>query len=127
MGNSESAVFVVDDDAAFRAILIEYLSSLGYRVEAFSSAEQLMHHVRGDAAPSPSLLISDIHLERVTGLQLARELRGTNSSLPVILMTGFGSPEIEETAIRLGASAYLEKPFRLAAMRDLVREFLSCA
>ena len=127
MENSERAVFVVDDDAAFRAVLLEYLGSLGHRVQAFSSAEQLMQHMRGDAAPSPKLLISDIHLERVTGLQLARELRRTDSDLPVILMTGFGSPEIEETAIRQGASAYLEKPFPLAAMRDLVQKLLTVA
>ncbi len=119
---SECAIFVIEDSAEFRSLLLEYLSTLGYGVRAFASAEEVMQHMRS-AAATPELVISDIHMERVTGLQLVRELRKTSPGLPAILMTAFGSPEIEEQVARQGA-AYLEKPFRLPVMRDLVRELL---
>ena len=120
---SECAIFVIEDSAEFRALLLEYLSTLGYGVRAFASAEEVMQHVRSAIEPAPELGISDIHMERLTGFQLVRELRKASPSLPAILMTAFGSPEIEEQAIEQGA-AYLEKPFRLPVIRDLVRELL---
>ena len=117
-------IFVVEDDADFREILLEYLSSLGYEVRVFGSAEQLMLYLRHDGSPAPRLVISDIHLVRATGFELARELRQLSADLPIILITSFGSPEMEESAVRQGASAYLEKPFRLSDMGELVRQFL---
>jgi DNA-binding NtrC family response regulator len=124
MAMTERAICVVEDDAAFRALLLEFLTSLGYGVEVFSSAEDLMHHVGSADPPMPRLVISDIHMQRLTGFQLVRELRKSKPDVPVILMTAFGNPEIEETAIRHGASAYLEKPFHLSVMRDLLQKLI---
>jgi len=121
---SVPVIFVVEDDADFREVLLEYLSSLGYEVRVFGSAEQLLLFLRHNGSPAPGLVVSDIHLVRATGFDLTRELREASPKLPVILITSFGNPEMEETAIQQGASAYLEKPFQLSAMGDLVRQFL---
>ena len=120
---SECAIFVIEDSAAFRSLLLEYLNTLGYDVCAFASAEEAMQHMRSADADAPDLLISDIHMERVTGFQLVRELRKASPALPAILMTAFGNPEMEEQALEEGA-AYLEKPFRLPVIRDLVQKLL---
>lgn len=120
---SECAIFVIEDSAEFRSLLLEYLGTLGYGVHAFASAEEVMQHIGSAAGPAPELVISDIHMERLTGFQLVRELRKVTPGLPAILMTAFGSPEIEEQAIEQGA-AYLEKPFRLPVIRDLVQRLL---
>lgn len=120
---SDCIIFVIEDNAAFRSLLLDYLSTLGHGVRPFASAEEVIQHMRDEATATPDLLISDIHMERVTGFQLVRELRRANPGLPVILMTAFGNPEIEEQAVEQGA-AYLEKPFRLPVMRDLVERLL---
>jgi DNA-binding NtrC family response regulator len=121
---SVPVISVVEDDADFREVLLEYLSSLGYEVRVFGSAEQLLTCLRHSDSPAPGLVISDIHLVRATGFELARELRQVSPELPIILITSFGNPDIEASALEQGASAYLEKPFQLAAMGDLVRQFL---
>jgi DNA-binding NtrC family response regulator len=121
---SSPAIFVVEDDVDFREVLLEYLTSLGYEVRAFGSAEQLMLYLRNTSSGPPALVISDIHLVRATGFELARELRELRPELPIILITSFGNPDIEQSAVQLGASAYLEKPFQLSAISDLVRQFL---
>jgi CheY-like chemotaxis protein len=120
---SECAIFVIEDSAAFRSLLLEYLNTLGYDVCAFASGEEAMQHMRSTAATEPELVISDIHMQRMTGFQLVRELRKASPGLPAILMTAFGNPEMEEQALEEGA-AYLEKPFRLPVIRDLVQKLL---
>jgi len=118
------AIFVVEDDADFREMLGEYLGSLGYAVQAFASGEEALAHLRRASAPAPDLVVSDLNMPRLSGLQLMRELRATLPDVPVILMTAFGNPQVAEQAAREGAAAYLEKPFRLPELRDLVRRIL---
>ncbi len=65
------------------------------------------------------LIVSDVCMPGFSGLELLEDVRGAELHTPFILMTAFGSDEVREAARALGAG-YLEKPFRLAALRTTV-------
>lgn len=130
----DAQIFIVDDDADFRGLLGEFLASLGYAVREFPSAEAVLAHLgTGDDAPSssvrkepagPCLVISDVQMGEISGLELARALKRRLPALPVVLMTGFGGAEAGRSARESGAEACLDKPFALDAVQDLVERLV---
>ena len=112
-------LLLVEDDADYRELLSDYLTSLGHSVVEFSSAEDALRHVTESTDELPGLVLTDMRMQRTSGMELARTLRRAHPHLPIILMTAFGERQLAQDAIRLGCSAYVEKPFRLA---DLATE-----
>jgi len=108
---------LVEDDEDYRALLSEFLASLGHSVLEFASAEEALRHIDGSNGEAPSLVLTDVRMRRMSGLDLARALRSVHPELPIILMTAFSERTLAEQALALGRSAYVEKPFRLAALR----------
>jgi len=103
------AVWVVDDDAATRSFLSDFLISRGYAMLGFSSGE---HLVRGIGPGNiPSLLILDIRMPRVGGLEILAELQAKGCAIPSIVLSGVDQVATVVRAMRLGASDYLVKPF----------------
>ena len=106
-------IAVVEDDAALRTGVERYLRAAGYRCEGFASAEDFLAAV---AALGASCLLADVHLNGMSGLELALHPAVTSLSLPVVIMTGSDDPMIEVPAREISA-AFLHKPF---ACRDLL-------
>jgi FixJ family two-component response regulator len=77
-------VFVVEDDASVREALSSLIRSVGLRVEMFSSAHDFLRHKRPDAA---ACLVLDVRLPGLSGLDLQRELAGSDNTIPIIFMT----------------------------------------
>jgi two-component system, NtrC family, response regulator AtoC len=102
-------VWVVDDEAATRSFLSDFLTSRGYGVLGFSSGEHLVRRI----APGniPSLLILDIRMPRVGGLEILAELDANGYAIPSIVLSGVNQVSTVVKAMRLGASNYLVKPF----------------
>ncbi len=119
------AICVIDDDDDFRALIGEYLASLGYPVLEFASAEEALGSLLAASPPPLQLVISDTKMARLTGLELVEELRRARPALPIILMSAFGPRESEERAIAAGATAYIDKPFPLPTLKDLVGRVLN--
>jgi FixJ family two-component response regulator len=113
LDRASQAVFVVEDDSSLRSALERLLRIAGWSVRTFSSAEEFLEHscnsVRG-------CLIADIHLGRMSGLELLAILTRTPAAMPVILTTGFDGGITEAEAIRLGAFAFFRKPFDSSAL-----------
>ncbi len=124
---SHPTIFLAEDDAEFRSMLSEYLRSLGYEVWEFPSAEALLDHLRKSGTAAVDLVISDINMGATSGLELVHELKKVRPNLPFILMAAFGSGKIAREAQAAGADAYLDKPFRLPAMKELVQSILGDA
>lgn len=101
-------VFVVDDDESVCASLKLLLESTGYRAVTFKSAEDLLDSGFGE---SPCCLILDIHLPGMSGFNLQEHLVKSQTRIPVIFITGHDRHRMEDEAMRLGAIAYLRKPF----------------
>jgi DNA-binding NtrC family response regulator len=101
-------ILVVDDDEGMRDLLTEHLGEEGYRVEAAAGGRAGVERVRQGGV---DVVITDIRMPDLEGLDLLRELQGLEGSPTVITITGFGSIENAIRAVKLGAYDYLCKPF----------------
>jgi DNA-binding response OmpR family regulator len=114
-----TSILVVDDDTVWLADLATWLETDGFRVVAISRGQWAIEAVKFH---EPDVVILDLELPSVDGLQMLAQLRRRWQSLPVIVMTAFGGEELGEHVRRLGAAAYFDKPFRL---EDLMRTLRS--
>jgi two-component system response regulator FixJ len=101
-------VALIDDDAAVLRSLRLLLENRGFQVECFASAEEFFEKAAADA---PVCVVSDVRMPGLSGLDLQRELRRRNVSVPVILITGHGDIAMAVQAIKEGAFDFIEKPF----------------
>jgi DNA-binding NtrC family response regulator len=113
-------ILVIDDDAIACEFLQEALSLAGYEVDAFTSAQKAL---REDLSVY-DLLMSDIRMPDMDGLEFLRQVHEKWPELPVILMTAYGSLETTMEALRLGAWDYISKPFSPDQIRAMVKKVL---
>lgn len=104
--NSGLVIAVVDDDEDVRTALDDMLKSLGYSAQLFETADSFL---ASDLESRIDCVISDIQMPGTSGLQLARVVQ--SRGVPVILVTAFPTPEIEQQAQAAGVRRLLIKPF----------------
>jgi CheY-like chemotaxis protein len=108
-------VVLAEDDLALRTILASRLRKAGYLVTECANGVELLHELEDilDRRHSPEidLIISDIRMPGLSGMEVLEGLRELNQHIPVILITAFGSEDLHAQARRLGASATFDKPF----------------
>ena len=122
MVRTEHILIVEDEHLVAHALLRALnLSRDGYTVESCGSAEEALERLDDG---SFDLLISDWRLPGMNGLELIEMAHQRNPGIRSVLITAFGSPQVEEQARRL-SDAYLPKPFRLRDMIETVRCVLS--
>jgi DNA-binding NtrC family response regulator len=114
-------ILVVEDDASHRMTLEQHLGSAGYRVLAAESAEGALAQV---AAFKPDIVLSDIRLPQMSGLELLQKLREARAQLPVILATGFSEMRSAIEAMKQGAYEYLVKPLDLDELEQTLERCL---
>jgi len=113
-------ILVIDDDAVACEFLQEALSREGHKVDTFTSGKEALKKELSQY----DLLMSDIRMPEIDGLQFLRHVREKWPDLPVILMTAYGSLETTMEALRLGAWDYISKPFSPEAIRAMVQKVL---
>jgi RNA polymerase sigma factor (sigma-70 family) len=118
MNESQSTVFVVDDNAAVREALRDLIDSVGLRVELFGSAGEFLQR---KLPHLPSCLILDVRLPGKSGFDLQRELAEANISIPIIFITGHGDIPMSVRAMKAGAVEFLAKPFRDQDLLDVIQ------
>jgi two-component system response regulator AtoC len=114
-------ILVVDDEALIRWSLVETLSDAGNEVVAVPDAENAVQVVRDAAVPFDVVLL-DFRLPDSSDLTLLSRLRRLTPTTRIILMTAYGTPEIVQGALDLGAFCVLNKPFEMNALSPLVTE-----
>ena len=116
-----SRILVVDDDPESRDLLSEVLEANGYpQVEAVADGLAAREALaRDNDCP---IIIADLHMPNESGLDLLRNLRKQNAKHEIILMSSFISTTERKLAKDLGASALLEKPFRLSELLQIVAQ-----
>jgi FixJ family two-component response regulator len=97
----------VDDDDSARSGLRRLLRSAGFRVTAFASAQDYLGYV---SVEKPAVLILDVRMPGMSGLDLQKWLRKNGVALPIIFLTAFEDPQARKEAMAAGASAFLHKP-----------------
>ncbi|MCV2886903.1 sigma-54-dependent transcriptional regulator [Ruegeria aquimaris] len=111
-------IAIVDDEQDMRQSISQWLALSGYDTETFASAEEALKILGPDY---PGIVISDIKMPGMDGMQFLRKLMGADSSLPVIMITGHGDVPMAVEAMRVGAFDFLEKPFNPDRMSDLAK------
>ena len=111
-------ILVIDDDATMRQLLRMHLTALQYTVDL---AEDAPEAIRSILAKTPDLIISDLNMPYMNGLELLHALRGDEitKNVPVIMLTGSTSDENWMEAMKLGVTRYVIKPVQL---EDLIKE-----
>lgn len=115
-------VFVVDDDSSVRTALSRLLRIAGWTVRTFASAEEFLQE---DLPREGGCLIADVHLGRMSGLELQGTLANRAHPMPVIITSGVNDLDMEREACRLGAIAFFRKPFDVNALLDSVKQGLT--
>jgi FixJ family two-component response regulator len=118
MLQAAQSVFVVDDDESVRASLSMLLESAGHRAVTFASAEELLQSA---LTKNASCLILDIRMPGMGGFELQEHLVASETRIPVIFITGHDQFGMEEKAMKLGAVAYLRKPFDGQSLLDAIQ------
>jgi DNA-binding NtrC family response regulator len=114
--SKKSLVLVVDDDGVTRELLKEVLEQEGFEVRTAGDAEEAL----GVLHAGQFLVLSDIRMGGMDGLELLEQIRQRSPGTFVILMTGFGNLEGAVRAIQKGAFDYISKPFRMGELKNLV-------
>ncbi len=115
-----TTVLVVDDEPIVREVVVSYLEREGYRTLEAADGERARRLVE---EASPSLVVLDVMLPRIDGLELCRWIR-SRSDLPVILLTARGEEADRIVGLELGADDYVTKPFSPRELAARVRTVL---
>jgi DNA-binding response OmpR family regulator len=111
----EGRVLVVDDEVQAVDLLREFLSAKGYEVITASDGDEALRKVKEER---PHLILLDILMPKMDGLEVLRRLREIDKEVGVIMITGVNEQEIARQAMALGAFDYIVKPLDLAYLEQ---------
>lgn len=114
-------VLIVEDDNDLREALTETLTIAGYIPKTAVNGEDALDVLQNE---SIDMVISDVQMARMDGINLLKRIKTTQASLPVILMTAYGSVQQAVDAMQIGAVDYLVKPFEPEVLVSKVSQFL---
>ena len=116
-------ILFIDDEDTLIEIGVEQLKKLGYRITAFSESQLALNAFK--ARPMDfDLVISDIKMPVLSGIELAEEFLKIRQNIPMILCTGFSDIDAKEKAEKLGIKSILMKPFLLVDLSETIRNVL---
>lgn len=117
-----TSVLVVEDDFALRSALTASLELSGYKTLACENAESALMQM---AKKTPvDMVLTDIQMGDISGIELLKNIRKNNQQLPVILMTAHGDVSDAVEAMKLGACDYIQKPFDPDSLTSLIEGYL---
>jgi len=114
-------ILVVDDEPSMREFLEIMLSQEGYQVTTASTGEEGLKTYRNT---EPDLVLTDVRMPGMSGLDLIREIHNVDPSVPIIAITAYASADDALRAVREGAYDYLSKPFQVEDLRIIIRNAL---
>src|SRR5215472_2083016 len=109
---------VVDDEASIRKLCMAIGEKLGFAVSEAENGEAALTSIERE---SPEIIVADLKLPQMTGVELLRRIKAIHVAAEVAIMTGHGTIESAVDAMKLGAYDYIEKPFRVERMRSLLQ------
>ena len=120
--NSNSTVYVIDDDQAVLRSLSLLLTSEGYAVRAHESARTFLETIRQDDS---GCVVTDVRMPEIDGLELLAMLKERRISMPVIVITAHGNIPLAVAAMKRGAVDFFTKPFERDALLASIRAALA--
>ncbi|HAT8830986.1 TPA: sigma-54-dependent Fis family transcriptional regulator [Legionella pneumophila] len=116
-----SHVLIVEDDSVLREALAETMTISGHTYITAKDGKEALALLE---LHNPSVVLTDIRMDKLDGNQLLNEIQKKRPGLPVILMTAYGSVEDAVTAIRNGAVDYLQKPFSAQVLIEKIKQYI---
>lgn len=116
-----SDVLIVEDDLILREALVETMSLAGHSYLVAKDGQEALALIEKH---SPSIILSDVRMNKFSGQQLLAEIQRRSPGVPVILMTAFATVDDAVNAMRQGAVDYLQKPFSAAHLLEKVNRYI---
>lgn len=119
---TEPLVHVIDDDEAMRESLAFLLDASGLAARTYESATSFLETFAGDAT---GVIVTDVRMPEMSGLELVRRLKAREVALPIIMITGHGDVPLAVEAMKAGVVDFLEKPFDEEHLLTAIRQALA--
>lgn len=116
------AVLAVDDDPNMHRLVQLYLKQENIVVTAVSSGRMALHKLDSDKF---DLVISDIQMPQMDGIALVQKIRNRKNTVPVIIISAFGTQSQAKKALEAGANSVLEKPFEQEQLINTIKQQLN--
>ena len=117
----DARIAIIDDDADVRESTRQLLRSRGYLTVGFASAEDFL---KSGEVIQASCVITDVRMPGMSGVALQAWLKAQGSNIPMIFVTAFPEPKIQEQVLAAGARAYLAKPYQAASLINCIEAVL---
>lgn len=121
MTEIDFSLLIVDDQHGVRRLLYEAFKDEGYRVRMAQGGSEALKMVSQE---TPDIVLLDIKMPGMNGLETLAEMRKTKPDLSVLMMTAYGDLEVVDKAKKMGVKHYIIKPFDIHEVRLLVRGLL---
>ena len=108
-----SLISVVDDDRSMGRMLARIIGAAGLKVAVFTSAEEFLDSAR---LQDSACLVLDVDLPGMSGLELQRQLNNSGQGIPIIFISGQGTEQTRERALKAGAVGFFDKPFSISSL-----------
>ncbi|GGE43475.1 sigma-54-dependent transcriptional regulator [Actibacterium pelagium] len=116
--NRSMKIAIVDDEQDMRQSISQWLALSGFETETYASAQDALKAIGSDY---PGVVVTDIKMPGMDGMAFLKRLMSTDSTLPVIMITGHGDVPMAVEAMRMGAYDFMEKPFNPDRMSELAK------
>ena len=117
MTDNNTTIWVVDDDPSVCNALKRLLKSVGLSVKTYASAQEFLDDSHMEDS---GLLILDVRMPGLSGLELQKQLAASGSEIPIIFITAHDNGDTQKKAIEEGAKAFLHKPFDEQDLMDAI-------
>jgi Response regulator containing CheY-like receiver, AAA-type ATPase, and DNA-binding domains len=121
---AEKKIVICDDEKEILRYLKKILQALGYSVDTYAEGQTLLDRFDADAAYVPLLLVQDICMPDIDGIEILKQVRTLRPEMPIVIMTAFGSIDSAVEALKLGAYDYITKPFPKEKLIDSLEKAL---
>jgi DNA-binding response OmpR family regulator len=122
MDDGKNRILIVEDDEEMRTLLRDMIEEEGYKAASVNNGSEAFRKL---AKESFDLIITDVRMPGLTGLDILPGIKKLQPDAPIIVITAFGSEEVQKKALERGADAYLEKPIHFDKLRTLIHDLFS--
>lgn len=121
MRETEQLILVVDDEEMTMKLIAQAIELIGYRVNTALNGLQAMQAITEE---KPDMVITDIHMPEMNGIELLREIRKTDQRIPVVMITGYDVGEAHDAVEKYHGNGIVTKPFRINRLKEVIEKNL---
>jgi DNA-binding response OmpR family regulator len=112
---------IIEDDEEMRSLMKDFFEEEGFETDSVSNGVDALRKL---SKGHFDLVITDIRMPGLTGLDILPTIRRLKPETPIIVMTAYGSDDVRRRSLERGATIYLEKPIHLSQLRTVIREMI---